>query len=109
MEVGHISAFTTAAGNGIPARANEEAVAREGGRYAPVRRVLGSEPLIERIQFQECRSRVPGSISSGLTPTLREDWTHKRALEPCHARIASSHVSGPLVKIDMGHCIRRGL
>ena len=40
---------------------------------------------------QECRSRVPGSISSGLTPTLREDWTHKRALEtPCHARIASS-------------------
>ena len=40
---------------------------------------------------QECRSRVPGSVSSGLTPTLREDWACKRALEtPCHARIAPS-------------------
>ena len=67
------------------------------------------------IQIKECRSRGPGSVSSGLTPTLREDWACKRALEtPCHARIAPAHrthghVSGPLVKIDMGHCIRRGL
>ena len=27
------------------------------------------------------RCRVPGSISNGLTPTLREDWSGKRALE----------------------------
>ena len=40
---------------------------------------------------QECRSRVPGSISSGLTPSLREDWSCKRVLEtPCHAWIATS-------------------
>ena len=40
---------------------------------------------------QECRCRGPGSIRSGLTPTLREDWACKRALEtPCHARIATS-------------------
>ena len=51
---------------------------------------------------QECRGRETGSISSGHTPTLREDWSRKRALEtPCHARIATSpqdtagHVSGP--------------
>ena len=51
---------------------------------------------------QECRCRVQGSISSGLTPTLRKDWSCKRALEtPCHARIPTSpqdtagHVSGP--------------
>ena len=48
------------------------------------------------------RGRETGSISSGLSLTLREDWFHKRALEtPCHARIATSpqdttgHVSGP--------------
>ena len=65
MEVGHISAFmppaTLAAGNGraptLPARANEEAVAREGGRYAPVRRVLGSEPLSLRTHRHRGRSR----------------------------------------------------
>ena len=46
--------------------------------------------------------RESGSISSGLTLTLREDWSRKRAFEtPCHARIATSpqdtagHVSGP--------------
>ena len=40
---------------------------------------------------QECRGRETGSISSGLTPTLREDWACKRALEtPCHAWIATS-------------------
>ena len=50
----------------------------------------------------ECRCRVPGSISSGLTPTLREDCSCKRALEAlCHAKIATSpqdtagHVFGP--------------
>ena len=37
------------------------------------------------------RCRGPGSISSGLTLTLREDWACKRALETlCHARIATS-------------------
>ena len=51
---------------------------------------------------QECRGRETGSISSGLTPALREDWSRKRVLEtPYHARIATSpqdttgHVSGP--------------
>ena len=51
---------------------------------------------------QECRGRETGSISSGLTPTLREDWSRKWALEtPCHVRIATSpqdtagHVSEP--------------
>ena len=40
---------------------------------------------------QPVNGRVPGSISSGLTLTLREDWSCKRALEaPCHARIATS-------------------
>ena len=66
----------------ITSARHEEVVAREGGRYAPVRRVSGSEPLSLRKQWtswsvtpaQECRCRVPGSISSGLTPTLREDW-----------------------------------
>ena len=105
IEVGHISAFmhpaTLAVGNGRAPhfRARyEEYVAREGGRYAPVRRVLGSEPLSLRTQTswsvtaaQECRCREPGSISSGLTSTLREDWACKRALEtPCHARITTS-------------------
>ena len=62
---------------------------------------LDSEPLSLRthrhrgrsrpLKSQECRCRVPGSISSGLTPTLREDWSCKRALEtPCHARISTS-------------------
>ena len=57
---------------------------------------------LEHIDVVECRCRVLGSISSGLTPTSSEDWFCKRALEtPCHARIATSpqdtvgHVSGP--------------
>ena len=36
---------------------HEEAVAREGGRYAPVRRVLGSEPLSLRTYRHRGRSR----------------------------------------------------
>ena len=36
---------------------NEEAVAREGGRYAPVRGVLGSEPLSLRTHRHRGRSR----------------------------------------------------
>ena len=36
---------------------HEEAVAREGGRYAPVRRVLGSEPLSLRTHRHCGRSR----------------------------------------------------
>ena len=35
----------------------EEAVAREGGRYAPIRRVLGSEPLSLRTHRHRGRSR----------------------------------------------------
>ena len=67
---------------------HEEVVAREGGRYAPVRRVLGSEPLSLRTHRHRGRSRP---LNSGLTPTLREDWACKRALEtPCHAQIAAS-------------------
>ena len=51
--------------------------ARHRGRSRPLR--------------SACRSRGRGSVSSGLTPTLREDWACKRALEtPCHARIAPS-------------------
>ena len=84
----------------ISSARHEEAVAREGGRYAPVRRVSGSEPLSLRTHRYRGRSRPlrsavvknhAGSISSGLTPTLREDWSCRRALEtPCHARIATS-------------------
>ena len=76
---------------------HEGADAREGGRYSPVHRVSGSEPLSLRTHrhvvtaAQECRCRVPASISSGLTLILREDWSCKRALEtPCYARIATS-------------------
>ena len=36
---------------------NEEVVARKGGRYAPVRRVLGSEPLSLRTHRHRGRSR----------------------------------------------------
>ena len=36
---------------------HEGAVAREGGRYAPVRRVLGSEPLSLRTHRHRGRSR----------------------------------------------------
>ena len=36
---------------------HEEAVAREGGRYLPVRRVLGSEPLSLRTHRHRGRSR----------------------------------------------------
>ena len=36
---------------------HEEAVAREGGRYAPVRRVLGSQPLSLRTHRHRGRSR----------------------------------------------------
>ena len=36
---------------------HEEAVARKGGRYAPVRRVLGSEPLSLRTHRHRGRSR----------------------------------------------------
>ena len=36
---------------------HEEAVAREGGRYLPVRRVLGSEPLSPRTHRHRGRSR----------------------------------------------------
>ena len=36
---------------------HEEAVAREGGRYAPVRRVLGSEPLSLKTHRHRGRSR----------------------------------------------------
>ena len=71
-----------------------------GGRYASVRRVSGSEPLSLRTHRRRGRSRPlrsavveyqTPSCSSGLTPTLREDWSCKRALEtPCHARIATS-------------------
>ena len=72
----------------------------EGGRYAPVRRVLGSEPLSLRTHRRRGRSRPlrstvveyqAPSCSSGLTPNLGEDWSCKRALEtPCHASIATS-------------------
>ena len=64
IEVGHISVFmhpaTLAVDNGrVPhfgARHGED-VAREGGRYAPVRRVLGSEPLNLRTHRRSGRSR----------------------------------------------------
>ena len=87
----------------------EEAVAREGGRYAPYPPSFGlgtTRPQNAQTSWsvtavQECRSREPGSVSSGLTPTLREDWTHKRAPEtPCHARIASSPQSPTAMSPD---------
>ena len=64
IEVGHISGFlppaTLAVDNGraphYGAR-HEEAVAKEGGRYTPVRRVLGSEPLRLRTHRHCGRSR----------------------------------------------------
>ena len=83
----------------IPGARHGEAVAREGGRYDPVRRVLGSRPLSLRPHRRRGGSRPLRSAVveyqapsvAGLTPTLREDWSCKRALEtPCHARIATS-------------------
>ena len=64
IEVGHISVFmhpaTLALDNGraphIDAR-HGEAVAWEGGHYAPVRRVSGSEPLGLRTHRPRGRSR----------------------------------------------------
>ena len=84
---------------------HEEAVPREGGRYAPVRQVLGSEPLSLRTHRHRGLSRplcrVAGSISSDLTPTLREDWSCKRALEtPCHAKIATSPHDPTAMSLD---------
>ena len=64
IEVGHISVFmhpaTLAVDNGRAPHSgerHEEAVAREGGRYAPVRRVSGSEPLGLRTHRRCGRSR----------------------------------------------------
>ena len=56
---------------------HEEAVAREGGRYTPVRRVLGSEPLSLRTHRHRGRSRP-----------LRSAVVENQA--PSVARIASS-------------------
>ena len=50
---------------------------------------------------QEYRCRVPGSISSGLTPTLREDWSCKRVLEtPCHAWFTTSPQGPTAMSLD---------
>ena len=55
-----------------------EAVAREGGRYAPVRRVLGSEPLSLRTHRHRGRSRpLRSAVIEYQAPS-------------CHARIATS-------------------
>ena len=64
IEVGHISIFmhpaTFAVDNGRAPHSgvrHGEVVAREGGCYAPVRRVLGSEPLSLRTYRRRGRSR----------------------------------------------------
>ena len=106
IEVGHISVFmhpvTLAVDNGRAPhcrRAPREAVAQEGGRCAPVRRVLGSELLSLRTHRHRGRSMPLRSAVveyqapsvEVLTPTLWEDWSCKQALEtPGHARIATS-------------------
>ena len=66
------------------------------------RLILGGRPPRSCTPSFGLGTTEPGSISSGLTPGLREDWSLKWALEtPCHARIATSpqdttgHVSGP--------------
>ena len=80
---------------------HEETDARERGRYNPVHRVLGSEPLRLRTHRHCGRSRPLRSavveyqalrrFCVCLTSTLREDWSCKRALETlCHAWIVTS-------------------
>ena len=84
---------------------HEEADAREGGRYTPVRRVSGSKPLSLRTHRHRSRSRPLRSavVSSGLTPTLREDWSCKRVLEtPCHVWIATSPQDPTAMSPDHG-------
>ena len=64
FEVGHISVFlppaSLAVDNGRAPHSgacHEEADARKGGRYSPVHRVLGSEPLSIRTHRHRDRSR----------------------------------------------------
>ena len=86
---------------------HEEADARERGRYSPVHRVSGSEPRSLRTHRHCGRSRPLSSAvveyqapsaSSGLTPTLREDWSCKRALKDRHQPTGPhGHVFGTLV------------
>ena len=86
----------------------------------PVHRVLGLEPRRLRTHRHCDRSKPfrgavveyhADSISSGLTLTLRKDWSCKRGLESRDALSymdhhqstgPHGHVSVPLVKVDMG-------
>ena len=102
-------------GSALPARATRRLLLRGGGvpHPCPPSFGLGTTPPQDTqtywsvTEVQEYRCRVPGSISSGLTPTLREDWSGKRVLEtPYHTRIATSpqditdHVSEPNMTWD---------
>ena len=78
IEVGHSSVFmhpaTLAVDNGRAPHSDarhEEAVAREEGRYAPVRRVLGSEPLSLRTHIHRGRSRpLRSAVVEYQAPTV---------------------------------------
>ena len=90
---------------------HEEAVAREGGRYAPVRRVLGSEPLSFRTHRHSGRSRpLKSAVVEKQAPSLASDSNFARGLGmqagsrdtlSCMDRHQPTgpygHVSGPLV------------
>ena len=129
IEVRHISVFmhpaTLAVDNDRAPQSGArhgEAVAREEGRYAPVRRVLGSEPLSLRTHRHRGRSRplrsavveyqAPSVASDSnfarglvLQAGTRDTLSYKHRHQPTGPH---DHVSGPLVKFDMGHYIRRG-
>ena len=100
-----------------------EAVAREGCRYAPVRRVSGSEPPGLRTHRRRGRPRpLRSAVVEYQAPSVASDSNFARGLVmQAGTRDASlscmdrhqptgphGHVSGPLVKFDMGHYSRRG-
>ena len=72
-------------GSSLPARATRRLLLESGGYRARNHAALGHIDSVVGHGAQKYRCRVPGSISSGLTTTLREDWSGKQALEtPCH-------------------------
>ena len=98
-----------------------EAVAREGGRYAPVRRVSGSEPLSLKTHRHRGWSRpLRSAVVEYQAPSIAV-WlqlcartghasgysrhTVMHVSPPAHR--THGHVSGPLAKFDMGHYFRR--
>ena len=74
-----------------------------GGRHSPVRRVSGSEPLRFRTHRHCGRSRpLRSTVVEYQAPTLREDWSCKRALETlCHVWIPTSPQDPTVMSPDL--------